>query len=115
MIVNTRIELTDEQRRLFASYLAGKGVRRMATRAEVREFIEGSVQAAINDSGVERETIDNIPPVRRSSRIVSNLTDEERAEVESLRRKGKTDGYIIGWLTVARGSGAPRPRLGGAS
>lgn len=103
MIVNVRIEISDEQRRLFASRLAGKPVRRLTTRKDVVSFVEGCIAGACDAT----TCADDI----QTESANSNLTAEERQTVTQLRAEGKDDGYIIGWLIGGRRTGAARPRL----
>lgn len=51
MIVNIRLEVTDEQRVNLASLLAGKLVKRLATRAEFNEFVAAHVARLNGEQG----------------------------------------------------------------
>lgn len=105
MKVNVNIELSDEDRNIMAMNMTGKISKRMATRAEVNQFVRGCIDR-ITDSitiGKPLETYKvgyfdtNIPKPPKSW-----FSEDERSTVESLRALGKDDSYIRGWLQVGR-------------
>lgn len=67
MRVNLQLEMTDEQRQLFASQLAGKEVKRLATRDDVRNFMFGCYDGLLQslhktESFREAEVQPGLPP-----------------------------------------------------
>jgi hypothetical protein len=54
MIVNVRMELNDAERSQLACMIAGKAVKRLATRKEVSEFCHGALAAALDDDDEDR-------------------------------------------------------------
>jgi hypothetical protein len=87
MKVALSIEVTDEQRKQLSSLIAGKAVVRLATREEVREFVNGAL-ATLSSA--------DVPQSNSSPRG----GDEEVAA--KLRAEGKSESYIRGWLSVGR-------------
>lgn len=93
MKVALSIEITDEQRNALAIALAGKETKRLVTRDEVREFLEGAIAslgapAVVGDAvGFARTTV---------------LSPAEEELVEKLRAEGRSDGYIVGYIKAGR-------------
>ena len=96
MNVNAQFSLNDDQRRALASAIAGKPVKRLATRAEVRDFVTGALAAATTTIDVDGEI------TTPSGGPQFGLSPREEREVERLRKAGKNDSYIRGWLQVGR-------------
>lgn len=55
MIVNARLNVSDDGRRALARLIDGKETKRLATRKEVREFVFGCVDRATNPKIKPRE------------------------------------------------------------
>ena len=105
MNVNIKISMSDEDRNIMAMNLTGKISKRMVTRAEVNQFVQGCLDS-ITDSiniGSPRETVKvgyidtNVPKPAKNW-----FTEDERSTVESLRAMGRDESYIRGWLQVGR-------------
>ncbi|MGR8917999.1 MAG: hypothetical protein ACU85V_00150 [Gammaproteobacteria bacterium] len=63
MIVSTRVEITDEERNRLAVALDGRPTTRLATRAEVRDLMEGALRGALDRSaGARRSDLLDAPP-----------------------------------------------------
>jgi hypothetical protein len=61
MNVNVKLSLTDDQRRALASSIAGKPVKRLATRADVNELVKDLLAATMAGSAPSLPTVpDNI-------------------------------------------------------
>lgn len=98
MIVNIRIELPDTERETMFQNLTGTEYRRKVSRAQVREFVEGCVEAASR-----RVMLSPTPEaIRAADAPASSFTAAEQSEIERLRADGKSDSYIRGWLQVGR-------------
>ena len=93
MKVALSIEITDEQRNALASAITGKETKRLATRDEVREFLEGAIaslgaSAVVGDAaGFARTTV---------------LSPAEEELVGKLRAEGRSSGYIVGYIKAGR-------------
>ena len=71
------------------------GTGKRATREMIREFVQGCIDQLVN--------IDGEPvPLGVLSTSRSQLSLQERKEVERLRSLGKDDSYIRGWIRVGR-------------
>ena len=92
MITNIRIDLDDHQRDLLANLIDGKVKSRLATRADVKAFVEGCVERAV------QAAMGGEPQVTQAT----TLSPGEQAEVERLRKLGHNDSYIRGWIQVGR-------------
>ena len=108
MIVNCRLEVTDEQRAALACLLTPKRPARLATRKEFNEYVEGCI-AAIPELGVlnsatnvaENEPTRNFTPkIRASGRMSLNQMIERARREDARALAGKTDGFVIGWCKV---------------
>jgi hypothetical protein len=105
MITNIRLELDDDARRALASLIAGKPVKRLATRAEVCDFVRGSVDALVDGMANDLNLAGAQPKAEVST--ASRLSPQEVAGVERLRKQGHNDSYIRGQLQVCRRYGIP--------
>ena len=97
MKVNVKLSLSDEERNIMAVNISGKDSKRMVTRAEVNEFVQGCMDC-ITDAIIGQ-------PVTEMKPAKNPLSSDEQAEVERLRAMGKSDSYIRGWLQVGRSIG----------
>jgi hypothetical protein len=97
--VNIGIEISDAQRNLLASLLAGKPVKRLATRDQVRDFVSGvigSLDAEVN------ELVTN-PPEEETPVSQSTLTPaEERIFNRLVLVEGKSADYARGFISAGR-------------
>lgn len=92
MKVNVSLELDDAARDLIANYFDGRVTKRMATRRDIRAFVEGCVDMAIQNAmggGLQVHQ-------------ACALSVKEADEVQRLRALGKDDSYIRGWIQVMR-------------
>lgn len=116
MIVNHKVELYDAERKLLAERISGKVSARLATRLEVREFLDGAMACILSGSPpMEPSLVTDARSIHEPSPSFCNLTSGEMVEVDRLRLQGETESHIVGWLMVGRGMGAPRPRIPAAS
>jgi hypothetical protein len=114
MKTNIKIELSDEARRIMASNLKGKLTSKMATRADINEFVRGCIDRISGSVCIGEPTrTDKVTSViRQRVRYIETqdvtpkswFTEEERETVEGLRALGQNDSYIRGWLQVGRKS-----------
>lgn len=98
MKTNVPITLTDEERDRLANLLDGKVSKRLATRAEVCEAAEAFLRAL-----VEPEPEAPTPEVAPTPRVESfggNPTEIPAKWRDRLR--GKSDGYVRGFLSADR-------------
>lgn len=104
MNVNIKISMSDEDRNIMAMNLTGRISKRMATRAEINEFVQGCLDRITDSISIGEATntvkvgyIDTGVPKPKSW-----FTEDERSVVESMRALGREDSYIRGWLQVGR-------------
>ncbi|MDJ0905382.1 MAG: hypothetical protein QNI96_05140 [Woeseiaceae bacterium] len=98
MITNLRLDLTDRQRNDLACMLAGKKVARLATRAEITDYVTGLLERSLCESTAVRATPES--PVRQQ--LAGALSFDEQQLVEQLRAAGKNDSYIRGYIKAGR-------------
>ena len=98
MNLNHKMTITDEQRQQLASHIAGKPVKRLATRKDICAFLDGCLQATfeISDSPAPAQ------PAASPPRRAPQLSADEESEIQRLRKEGKSDNYIRGWIQVGR-------------
>lgn len=130
MNVNVKLSLTDEERNTMYRNMTGKDVKRMVSRAEVNEFVQGCI-AGMLERPCDCASL-NPPAACDSCTPLCNrghkgcaerhgdpcrgepapgeylpglgyLTPAESQERERLRGEGRCDNYIRGWLKVTRG------------
>lgn len=118
MIVNVRLELSDEQRKRFADVIDGKESARLATRKDVSAFVQAAAMVvATSAPGQEPKTtgkpwLDVSTPGARVNRL-KPLTqaeqDDERRLRDKLRDMGKdedyVDAYLYGYIHTGRAIG----------
>ena len=101
MKVNLSLELDDTQRNVLARVLSGKDVKRLATRDEVRVFVEewikGSLAEQPEAAASEPTVAATKPPHRLSASELMRIDPEDEE-----RLKGKEPGFIMGWNRVKR-------------
>lgn len=101
MKCNVKIEISDEARRALSSLLAGKPVKRLATRDEVNAYLLGTVAGLMREGGADlgQKTVE-------ASQVVDAIrrpfTAAEQREVERLQAEGRSEGYIRGWVYAGR-------------
>lgn len=107
MKVNVSLEITDTMRNALATGIDGRPSKRLATRVEVREFLEGSINSlagpprpvpsahAGKDDGSP-----STPPTSPSPGPASDLYAIDPEDRELLRNK--PPGYVYGWNKVKR-------------
>lgn len=88
MKVALSLEISDEQRNALAQEIAGKKVQRLATREEVRAYVEGAI-------GALSTRVESAGPS-------SGLSSSEAEVVAKLREQGKSESYIRGWVQAGR-------------
>ena len=94
-----RLDVTDEQRRSLACLLAGKEVKRLATRDEVASYVLGMMGGLHRATPLEAPTPEAAEVVRAQR---SAMAPGEEREAERLRAEGKCDSYIRGWIAAGR-------------
>lgn len=101
MKTNISLNLSDQQRNDLACLLAGKKVKRLATRKEIVEFTTGLIERnLINAIGVKA-----IPESPARQALAGALSADEQGLVEHLRAQGKSDSYIRGYIKGGRPGG----------
>lgn len=113
MKVAMSIEINDSRRNSLAQLLAGRAVKRLATRVEVKDYVEGCIAALDVDivpepapgrPGEARVPQVVAPDQRRSFRsgdLIAQVRIEDR---EALA--GKSDSFCLGWAKVKYKLGA---------
>lgn len=117
MKTNLKLDVADAQRNALACLLAGKQVKRLASREEVGEFVQGAL------AGLERigtmipasgpKVADFPAAVERAARGAGEATPEveamrvayrpeEAREVARLLAEGRSEGYVRGWVYAGR-------------
>jgi hypothetical protein len=103
MKVNLGVELNDEQRVALASIIAGKSVKRMASRDDVRDFLGGIVGAlACAHADVEAPTALPTAAVAVARVSAGAYTPEEQTVVDRLLSEGRNAEYARGWISAGR-------------
>lgn len=102
MKVNLGVELSDDQRRALASILAGKSVKRLASRDDVREYLTGVVGALAFDGVVEEGDVDDPPAVATTRASVGLYSACEQRLVDRLVAEGKSPEYARGFISAGR-------------
>lgn len=92
MKLNFKTEIGDVGRRHLASLMAGKPVKRLATRSHVKEFLEGILEAL----GVDPTDQPTPTPALKGGSLYSFLRDTHGDP----RLEGKSTGYIVGYNKV---------------
>lgn len=118
MIVNCRIEISDEQANALAVLLKGKPTKARATRKDFNEFVAGCVAAlpelgtitpekgtaapaAQDDDPDDTDAWISKPAFRFSHRRINMAALVERARKEDAKAlAGKSDGFVVGWCRV---------------
>ena len=110
MITNIRVDMNDEQLNALARHISPSTPKRLATRKEVCEFVEGCIaaidtitipdQAAVDSHEVGRHSLAlaGIPPGRPRLSMTSLIHRARTEDRDQLR--GKSDGFVIGWCKV---------------
>lgn len=110
MKTNFSVDLTDGQRQRLATFLAGKPVKRLATRDDVKAFVLGTMAGFMEDLAEGHRSPEGTA-VRVVYRDTSRaMTDTERATAERLRAEGKDDRYIVAYITTGRRIAAQRSK-----
>lgn len=94
MKVNANIEITDAQRNVLAQQIDGKPNKRLATRDEVRAYVDGCI-ASLVEGETAAETVTAAPLSPRRSPSTSELLKIDPEDEAVL--KDKEPGFIIGW------------------
>jgi hypothetical protein len=111
MKVALSLEVTDDQRRELARRLAAKSTSRLATRDEVREFVNGAIDtlsdgdatsldnevSAASDDGKGDVDVDG-----GQARRLGLRDADERELATKLQAEGKSESYIRGYLAAGR-------------
>lgn len=118
MKVNLGIELTDEQRNILACVLADRGVKRLASRNDVREFLSGVVcgmrwhpeDEAIVTALTGSEDMAAVKGGRVGQGMRVPYSPDELRVAERLKTDGKSPEYIRGWIGAGRALGRSASR-----
>ena len=106
MIANHRIEISDEQRNVLARLIKPSAPRRLATRTEVCEFVDGCIaglRGLHKDSPIAFAQDYGAPdePTPYHKRAITLMALVERARKEDFHAlRGKSDSFAIGWCKV---------------
>lgn len=106
------LDITDEQRSQLACLLAGKAVKRLATREEIRDYVLGSIARLSEVKSELEQGAVLVQPARAPASASNHLTafnPKEAEQIVALRAAGKSDSYIAGWLKPGRFSKFSRP------
>jgi len=99
------LDISDEQRNNLACLLSGKLVKRLATREEVRDYVNGAIERL---SEAKADLACGLTPHSSSEATVHQgviaRTAQEAEHIAKLRAQGRSDSYIIGWLKPGRNS-----------
>lgn len=87
---NFKYALDDSQRNTLHTYLTGKDTKTLVTRKQVCEFLQGTLDAALQPAQ---------PPEHGALRASATPAWIEE-ETARLRDEGHDDSYIRGWLQV---------------
>lgn len=106
MKVNLSIEVTDVQRNVLAIINAGKHTKALATRDDVRAFVEGSL-LALTPAIVADDPTPTTPPTTSiyagdPPTFWDLLTPEELKIANKFKAEGKPDGFIRGYFFIER-------------
>lgn len=95
MKVNLSVEIDDAQRNRLAQLIDGKTNKRLATRDEVRAFVEQLIESLATDSAplAVQTQVENRP-----SPDLGGLAAVANARVAEMREQGVTEEYIQRWL-----------------
>ena len=132
MKVALSIEITDEQRNVLAHLHADRRTKKLASRDDVRDFIEGAIASLTEDALPEFKPQEKIDPaeahydvgngtlvkVKRGPDVhrhyidawIEALSTEDRKKYDDLKAKGHTDAYVRGFFYIERAklrNGAP--------
>lgn len=117
MKVNLGVELDDTQRRALASIIKGKPTMKMASRDDVRGFLEGIVAGVRELSEGEAQVFaatDSPAAVEAGVAAVAGArapySAAEQAEAEKLIAEGKHPDYVRGWIATGRAIRSQRNR-----
>ncbi len=100
MKVSLSLEVSESQRNALAQLIDGKSIKRLATRDEVRAFVEQLIESLATDSApLAVQTQVDIRP----SPDLGGLAAVANARVAEMREEGKTEEYIQSWLKGFRG------------
>jgi len=112
MKVNLGVELSDEQRRALASIIAGKEVKRLASRDDVRNFVSGMLvgvatwqpgdEAVLQGLGADADIPAGMAGGRVGQAARGAYSTIEQTEVNRLIATGKTPEYARGWIAAGR-------------
>lgn len=113
MKVAMSIEVSDSQRNSLAQLLSGKTVKRLATRVEVRDYVEGCIAAL--DVDIVPEPAPGAPGEARVPQVVAHNQERSfrsgdliaRVRIEDREAlAGKSDSFCLGWAKVKYKLGA---------
>ena len=104
---NFKYTITDEQRTHMRTALTGKATKRMISRAEIADFLQGCLaNMCVDSDALTGETVGDMHVEDTMPKFAGlRLKPDEEQTVESLRAEGKTDSYVRGWLQVGRRKG----------
>ena len=106
MKVALSIEVTDQQRNSLAQRIDGRACKRLATRDEVREYVEECLNVLVPIHSAPSDTVESTPlPVSTPSQVSGGADLVDRYPTEALRKwarklrsEGKPDNWIRGYL-----------------
>lgn len=99
MITRFTCELNDTQRATLAAQLDGKVSKRMATRKEVQQFLQGSFDMLC-------ESLAALPPAATTRNKTTSKKFDIAASHDDPHLIGKSEGYRRGWNQVKFRRGA---------
>lgn len=110
MNVNVKVALTDEQRNVMYRNLTGKDVKRMVSRREVNDFVQGCIDAVLQPGSTAKLLARDLSEVECRI-LAARGPGEVRAPQRSLLEidpedaewlADKSPSYIRGWNQVKR-------------
>ena len=102
MKCNIKLDVSDQQRNALACLLAGKAVKRLATREDVLSFVQGAVAGLSQETPTLPLGSPSVPAAAPSGALRAPLSPAELATVAELTKAGRSPGYIRGWIYAGR-------------
>lgn len=101
MKMNLNLTVTDEQRNTLACLLAGKDVKRLASRDDVAGYVLGLLAGLHPRVESEPDVVSDADTVREVTQR-RTLSQEEARKHDELIAAGHPEGYARGWINASR-------------
>jgi hypothetical protein len=96
MKVNLGVEINDAQRNVLSNRIAGKPTKRLATRDEVRAYVDGCIASLVEGACITEVPESTAPVATTTPRpTTSDLMRIDPEDEEYLR--DKDPGFVVGW------------------